>query len=106
MAYQSSNTCGDITINGGTVTATGGPYGAAIGTGLALYSSNTCGAITIGTGVISVTATKGEYSPNSIGKGAADEGGTQTCGTITIGGDATTYATGVTTSPFTYPTAP
>ena len=36
-------------------------------------------------------------------KGYKDGGGTQTCGMITIGGDATTYAGGVDTSPFTYP---
>jgi hypothetical protein len=67
-------------------------------------ASNRCGNITIGAGVTSVTATKGgSYSPNSIGKGYA-YGGTQNYGTITIGG--TVYATGVTTSPFTYePTA-
>ena len=105
--YGASITCGDITINGGTVTAQGGDGAAGIGTGLSIEggASNECGKITIGTGVISVTATKGTGSPNSIGKGDA-AGGTQTCGTITIGGDATTYAGGVTTSPFTYPTAP
>ena len=103
--YGASITCGDITINGGTVIATGGLGAAGIGTGLSIEggASNGCGAITIGTGVISVTATKGSGSPNSIGKGDANEGGTQTCGTITIGGDATTYATGVTASPFIYP---
>ena len=101
-AQSGSSTCGDITINGGRVTATGGVGAAGIGTGLTINGSASCGAITIGTGVISVTATKGRDS-NSIGKGAAD-GGTQTCGTITIGG--TVYADGVTTSPFTYPTAP
>ena len=101
-ASEASITCGDITINGGTVTATGGGHGAGIGTGLSLKSgaSNTCGAITIGTGVTMVTATKGSNAPNSIGKGTADESGTQTCGTITIGG--TVYPDGVTTSPFTY----
>ena len=104
---SASITCGDITINGGTVTATGGGYGPGIGTGVFLKygsesASNRCGAITIGAGVTSVTATKGSsYSPNSIGKGYA-YGGTQNFGTITIGGDATTYAAGVTTSPFTY----
>ena len=109
MDYTNNGTLsgGNIVINGGTVIATGGMGAAGIGTGVSLgnNASNECGAITIGTGVISVTATKGEYSPNSIGKGDAEDG-TQTCGTITIGGDATTYATGVTTSPFTYPTAP
>ena len=103
---SASITCGDITINGGTVTATGGGYGPGIGTGVFLKygyetASNRCGNITIGAGVTSVTATKGSGSPNSIGKGYA-YGGTQNYGTITIGGDATTYAAGVTASPFTY----
>ena len=82
-----SITCGDITINGGTVTATGGMGAAGIGTGLSIgkNASNGCGKITIGTGVISVTATKGDGDTNSIGKGEAYDGGTQTCGTITFG---------------------
>ena len=78
-------TGGNIVINGGTVTATGGNAAAGIGTGRAYMSTNECGAIKIGTGVTSVKATKGTNSPNSIGKGY-DGGGTQTCGTITIGG--------------------
>lgn len=81
---SNGNTCGDITINGGTVTATGGTLGAGIGTG-AGSSSTTCGDITIGTGVTKVTATKGNYSPNSIGIGDGSPL-TPTCGTITIGG--------------------
>ena len=105
-----NQTCGDITINGGIVTATGGMYGAGIGTGYSFHNSavtsNECGAITIGTGVTSVTAIMGTGSPISIGMGASNgysgNYGIQTCGTITIGGDATTYAAGVTTSPFTY----
>ena len=105
-----NQTCGDITINGGIVTATGGLYGAGIGTGYSFnngaVTSNECGAITIGTGVTSVTAIMGNGSPISIGMGASSgysgNYGIQTCGTITIGGDATTYAAGVTTSPFTY----
>ena len=103
-----SITCGDITINGGTVIAQGGEGAAGIGTGLSSKASNKCGAITIGTGVTSVTAKKSSSTPgpNSIGEGDAADGGHQYCGTITIGGDATTYAAGVTTSPFTYPTAP
>ncbi len=107
MGKNASNECGAITIYGGTVTATGGIWAAGIGTGASTgpNARNGCGAITIGTGVISVTAKKSssDPGPNSIGKGDADSGGTQACGTITIGGDATTYATGVTTSPFTYP---
>ena len=103
LADVVTNECGAIKINGGTVTATGGYLAAGIGTGLVDDGgTNECGAITIDTGVTSVTATKGDYSTNSIGKGEALSG-TQNCGTITIGGDATTYAAGVTTSPFTYP---
>ena len=111
-AQNATNTCGNITINGGTVTATGANGGAGIGTGVSMQggASNRCGNITIGTGVISVTAKKSSStppgpnsSPNSIGIGKIMSGGNQACGTITIGGDATTYADGVTTSPFTYP---
>ena len=83
--------CGTITISGGTVTATG-DYGAAgIGSGW----NASCGDITITTDVTSVTATKGgEYAPNSIGAG---DGGS--CGTVTIGGVETGF---ITQSPFTY----
>ena len=60
---------------------------AGIGTGYA-FSTNKCGAITITADVTSVTATKGTGSVNnkSIGKGDNSANGTQTCGTITIGG--------------------
>ena len=84
--------CGDITISGGTVTATGGEMSAAIGSG---YGSASCGKITITDGVTSVTATKGSYSPNSIGAG--DYG--STCGTVTIGGNVGV----ITVSPYIYP---
>ena len=106
---QSNNTCDAITINGGKVNATGGDKAAGIGTGFASsFSSQTCGNITIGTGVTSVTATKGYENgtgPNSIGKGGT-LGGTQNCGTITIGGevkDQSEFATGDT---YTYTPAP
>ena len=96
---QSNNTCDAITINGGKVNATGGDKAAGIGTGFCgvnSYKSNKCGAITISANVTSVTATKGSTAPNSIGKG--DASGTQTCGTITIGGttywDGTAYQNG------------
>ena len=84
--------CSDITISGGTVTATGGEMSAAIGSG---YGSASCGKITITDGVTSVTATKGSYSPNSIGAG--DYG--STCGTVTIGGNVGV----ITVSPYIYP---
>ncbi len=88
--------CGAITISGGTVKATGGRFAAGIGTG----DQGTCGTVEITTGVTQVTATKGTSAPNSIGKGAS----AVSCGTVTIGSDATTYATGVAESPFVYPT--
>ena len=73
--------CGNIRIEGGTVTATGGNNCAGIGSG----QSKSCGDITICGG--SVTATGGSYSS---GIGCGDGG---TCGTITISG-GTVKATG------------
>ncbi len=82
------NTVGNITISGGTVTATGGKYAAAIGNGYTAtaYSTNTCGAITITDGVTLITATHGSNATYSIGRGNNPNGGSNTCGTITIGG--------------------
>ena len=103
----SSGSCGNITINGGNITATGGGYGAGIGSGFAASfgdininggtvtatggedaagigggrQNGSCGTITITSGVTSVTATKGAGAPYSIGAGKAG-----TCGTVTIGG--------------------
>ena len=78
-------TCGDITINGGTITATAGEDASAIGAG---YCGN-CGNITIGIGVTRVTANRwgGEHpGPYSIGLGNHSYSIASTCGTITIGG--------------------
>ena len=87
-------TCGDIIICGGTVTAFGGSYSAAIGSAAHLCS---CGDIIITNTVNSVTVTKGDGSPNSIGAGDSS-----TCGTVTIGGKEGA----ITQSPFTYPYVP
>lgn len=87
--------CGNIKIEGGDISATGGKYCAGIG-----GSKSSCGDITITDGVTKVTATKGEDALYSIGRGHSSG----TCGTVTIGGDATTYAAGVAASPFVYPT--
>lgn len=89
--------CGDITITGGTVTATGGLYAAGIGGGFADDGYTQCGKIKIDDTVTKVTATAGEGAPCSIGKGY---GTSATCGTVTIGG--TVYAYGISDSPFTY----
>ena len=69
--------CGNISIEGGTVTATGGPGAAGIGGGL----NASCGNITIASTVTRVTATKGDADSHSIGAGNRG-----TCGTVTIGG--------------------
>jgi len=83
-------TIGNILITGGTVTATGDYYDCAgIGSGY----EGSCGTITITDGVTSVTATKGSNAPNSIGKGNSGS-----CGTVTIGGTVGA----ISTSPYTY----
>jgi hypothetical protein len=67
--YRNSSqavSCGNITISGGTVTATGGENAAGIGGG---STNGVCGTITITKGVTSVKATKGANTPNSIGAG-------------------------------------
>ena len=69
--------CGNISIEGGTVTATGGANAAGIGGG----ANGSCGNITIASTVTRVTATKGGVAPYSIGAGNPG-----TCGTVTIGG--------------------
>ena len=92
----SGGSCGDITITGGTITATGGRCAPGIGGG----DVGSCGTITIADTVTNVTATKGKNAPCSIGKG---NGGS--CGTVKIGG--TEYASGIAESPYTYvPPAP
>lgn len=70
--------CGDITISGGTVTATGGGEGAGIGSGQA----RSCGTITINGGT--VTASGGS---SSAGIGTGNAG---TCGDIIITGGTVT----------------
>lgn len=90
--YQ--NQCGNITITGGTVIATGGNGGAAIGGGFAEkrrtgdpeYCKVSCGTITITKDVTRVEATRGDYDSYCIGEGSKTGSGSQSCGTITIGG--------------------
>ena len=76
-------TCGDIIITGGTITAKGGTSAAGIGTGRCNSDPGVCGDITIANTVTKVTATAGASAPYSIGKGS---GSKATCGTVTIGG--------------------
>ena len=77
--------CGDITINGGTVTATGSSGGAGIGTGTSASSNQICGNITIGTGITSVKATRGGSISSSIGEGSKSSTASQSCGKIKFG---------------------
>ncbi len=119
-AFRTS--CGNIEINGGVITATGGVSGAGIGgsydgavgdivikggtvratgvgdaAGIGSGSDATVGCITITDDVTKVTAIKGEESPYSVGIG---NGGSRTCG-ITIGGVVYDDIEG---SEFVYPT--
>jgi len=73
-----NGSCGNITISGGTVIATGGYEAAGIGGG----GSGTCGNITISGGT--VTATGGNK-----GAGIGSGGYNESCGTITINGGVT-----------------
>lgn len=83
-----SYSCGNITINGGTVIAkTTVNNAAAIGT--SQNNSSTCGTITIENTVESVKATKGSGAVSCIGTGVK-KSGTQTCGAVTIGGEPKT----------------
>lgn len=86
--YGSERACGNIIIEGGTITATGGNRGAGIGSG----DFGTCGAITISGGT--VTATGGAYGAgigSSLGEG--NQSSTGKCGDILISG-GTVSATG------------
>ena len=71
---------GDITINGGTVTATGAHSSAGIGNGNARNSS-VCGNISITGGTVTAT---GGYDATGIGNGRTGTSGYCSCGNITI----------------------
>ena len=73
--YIHGISCGNIVIDGGTITATGTRWAAGIGGG----ADAECGYITITNNVKKVTATKGEDAPYSIGAG---DGGR--CGKVTL----------------------
>lgn len=88
--HSADHTCGDIEIQGGIITATGGICAPGIGSGF----DGSCGNITITSGVTRVTAktteTTTDNSIDCIGRG---NGGS--CGTVTIGNmvfyDGSTY---------------
>ena len=90
------SSCGNITISGGTITATGGEYASGIGSGsYGYWEIDNSSCGNITISGAHVTATKGGGSPNSIGKGYG-----ASCGTVTIGG--TEYPDGISESPYTY----
>ncbi len=83
-----AKSCGTITISGGTIKATGGGRGAGIGSGAGgedQGSSSSCGAITISGGTVTAN---GGLGASGIGSGAFGQ-----CGNITISGGTVT-ATG------------
>lgn len=96
IGAASRSSCGNITISGGTITATGGEYAAGIGSGgYDYWNLDNSSCGNITIYGAHVTATKGGGSPNSIGKGYG-----ASCGTVTIGG--TEYPDGISESPYTY----
>ncbi|MBO6058446.1 MAG: hypothetical protein J6P64_09630 [Bacteroidales bacterium] len=78
--------CGNITIRGGTITATGGENAAGIGAGYGNNNESVCGIITITSGTI--TATGGSYAAG-IGSGVGGGGNSSSCGAISIASTVT-----------------
>ena len=88
--YRNSSqavSCGNITISGGTVTATAGDYAAAIGCG----QDGKCGAITISGGTVTASNNSSEYA--TIGGKMSGEGSDGSdCTSITITDGITSVA--------------
>ena len=84
------STCGNITITGGTVTANGGAYGAGIGSGDTFSGTSQCGDITITGGTVTAN---GGGDGAGIGSGNGSGGASQ-CGSISVSGSASVTATG------------
>ena len=82
--------CGNIKIEGGTITAKGGANAAGIGSGYPLLISSSCGDITISGGIITAT---GSDEAAGIGSGNGGLHGSS-CGAITISGGTITSAQG------------
>lgn len=75
--------CGNITITGGIIDARGGAGAVGIGSGSSNDNSSACGNITIANTVSRVTAKTDATQPATYLLGASNGG---SCGTITIGG--------------------
>lgn len=83
--------CGNIEIQGGVITATGGSFAAGIGAGSGVgKGASTCGTITISGGT--VTATGGDCAAG-IGSGYA-QNNPSTCGAISISGGTVSATAG------------
>lgn len=83
--------CGNIVIENGIVTATGGRYAAGIGSSQAVGVSS-CGNITISGGTVTAT---GGYEAAGIGSGPKDGSySSSKCGNITISGGSVTTTGG------------
>ena len=85
-------TCGNITITGGQVKASSPSYGAAIGCGDTWYGPTTCGNITITGGKVTATAAS---NAAGIGTGVSRENKTNLCGDITISGGTVVATKGI-----------
>lgn len=83
--WASAKECGDITINGGIIKASGGSGSAGIGSG---YQCR-CGNIIITGGNITAIGGRGDWGGAGIGSGTASGSTTGVCGNITIFGKNT-----------------
>ena len=73
--------CGDITITGGNVKATGGLYSAGIGLGKAQLGDLVCGNISITGGIVNAAE---NFESDAIGKGYGINETRYTIGTVTV----------------------
>lgn len=78
IGTASEGTCGNISIEGGTIHAVSDRFGAAIGGG----DNSTCGNITIRNATVTALLSGGGGA--AIGSGEAHDGGSSQCGNITI----------------------
>ena len=83
----SNISCGNIKIEGGTITATGGEAAAGIGSGFAATKNVICGDITISGGTVTA---KGGDGAAGIGSGSGTNASNEsTCGSISIAATVT-----------------
>ena len=90
IGCSENSSCGNIVINGGTITAMSRSYGAGIGGGVTEGGTATVGDIIINGGTVNATSL---FNGAGIGSGRTFNSGTATVGNITING-GTVNATG------------